>query len=245
MDKTEKQVKTGTATSVQDPGSEHESHQIAILLEPENTVKIGVITFTASENVQLVVLHGPLGPGDDNGQPTWTAGDGRTVFALTLVDTGQQSGTFEFAGNALAVHTMNTSPFSVSYSISYHSLPAGDYSEGVVKHGTVQSGPDPGVGHENHSLAILLPPSDKLYHDGVLTYSASEPVELVVLHGPLSPGEAKGQPTWSPDGTTTFALTFIDGLGTSGTFDFTGNALAAHTMNPDGFTITYSLATRQ
>ncbi len=32
---------------------------------------------------------------------------------------------------------------------------------------------------------------------------------------------------------------------TSGSFEFTGNALAAHTMNPDGFTISYSLATRR
>jgi len=61
IDKQEKQSKEGTIQSVQDAGRGHESHQLAILLAPENTVKVGVVTYTASEPVQLVVLHGPLG----------------------------------------------------------------------------------------------------------------------------------------------------------------------------------------
>jgi len=137
---------------------------------------------------------------------------------------------------------MNAAPFQATYSISYHSLPAGDYAEGVVDSGTMKSGPDPGIGHESHSLTILLPPSDTLYHDGVISYAASEPVQMVVLHGPLGPGEDVGQPTWSPDGQTKFGLTFVDDKMASGSFEFTGNALAAHTMNTDGFTISYSLA---
>jgi hypothetical protein len=246
IDKQEKQSKEGTIQSVQDSGRGHESHQLAILLAPENTVKVGVVTYTASEPIQLVVLHGPLGPGDDVGQPIWSP-DGTTKFALTFIDNERQSsGTFEFAGNALALHTMKASPFQATYSISYHSLPVGDYSEGIVDSGTMKSGPDPGIGHESHSLAILLPPSDTLYHDGVISYAASEPVQMVVLHGPLGPGEDVGQPTWTPDGTTMFGLTLVDHADkTSGSFEFTGNALAAHTMNPDGFTISYSLATRR
>lgn len=245
IDKQEKQTKEGTIQSVVDSGRGHESHQLAILLAPENTVKVGVVTYTASEPIQLVVLNGPLGPGEDMGQPIWTP-DGTTKFALTFLDNERQSsGTFEFAGKALALHTMKASPFQATYSISYHSLPVGDYSEGIVDSGTMKSGPDPGIGHEGHSLTILLPPSDTLYHDGVISYSASEPVQMVVLHGPLGPGEDVGQPTWTPDGTTMFALTFVDDKMNSGSFEFTGNALAAHTMNPDGFTISYSLATRR
>ncbi len=244
IDKQEKQSKEGTIQSVQDGGRGHESHQLALLLAPENTVKVGVVTYTASEPVQLVVLHGPLDAGEDMGQPVWTP-DGSSKFALTFVDEGKSSGTFEFAGNALALHTMHASPFQASYTISYHSLPAGEYAEGVVESGTMKSGPDPGIGHESHSLAILLAPSDTPYHDGVLTYAASEPVQMVVLHGPLGPGEDVGQPTWSPDGETKFALTFVDDNMASGSFEFTGNAVAAHTMNPDGFSISYSLATRR
>ena len=107
--------------------------------------------------------------------------------------------------------------------------------------GTMQSMQDPGVGHEQHQLAIILPPSEKTYH-GFMTYSASEPVQLVALHGPLGPGEDKGQPTWTPDGKTKFALTFIDPKTNMGTWDFTGNAIAVHTKNPDEFTVSYSVA---
>ena len=153
--------------------------------------------------------------------------------------------TYEFAGQALALHTMSAAPFQATYTISYHSLPAGEYSEGVVDYGTMKSGIDPGIGHESHSLAILLAPSETPYHDGILTYAASEPVQMVVLHGPLGPGEDIGQPTWSPDGETKFGLTFVDDNMASGSFEFTGNAVAAHTMNTDGFTISYSLATRR
>jgi len=78
-----------------------------------------------------------------------------------------------------------------------------------AKMGTMTSVQDPGIGHEEHQLAIILPPSDKMYK-GVLTYSASEPIQLVALHGPLGPGEDQGQPIWTPDGETKFALTFID-----------------------------------
>ena len=41
--------------------------------------------------------------------------------------------------------------------------------------GTMQSATDPGKGHEQHQLAVLLPPSDKMYK-GILSYSASENV---------------------------------------------------------------------
>ena len=99
---------------------------------------------------------------------------------------------------------------------------------------------DPGVGHESHQLAILLPPSENVY-SGTLTYSASEPIQLVALHGPLAEGEDNGQPIWTPDGETKFALTFVDNEASMGTWKFSGNALAVHTMNTDPFTVSYSV----
>jgi hypothetical protein len=92
---------------------------------------------------------------------------------------------------------------------------------------TIQSKTDPGMGHEKHQLAVILPPSDKMYK-GVLTYSASENVQLVALHGPLPEGKVKGQTIWTPDGKTKFGM-------------FTGNALAVHTFNDSPFTITYTV----
>ncbi len=106
--------------------------------------------------------------------------------------------------------------------------------------GTATSVQDPGVGHETHQLAVILPPSDKVYH-GILTYSASENIQLVALHGPLKAGEDKGQATWSPDGKTKFALTFIDPANAMGTWEFSGNAIAVHTKNTTPFTVSYSV----
>jgi len=113
-------------------------------------------------------------------------------------------------------------------------------ASGVTVSGETQSIIDPGVGHASHSIAILLPPSEKIY-SGTLTYRASEPIQLVSLDGPLGPGEDKGQPIWTPDGATKFALTFVDDKQSSGKWQFSGNALAVHTMNTDGFSVSYSI----
>nr|NIP61251.1 hypothetical protein [Nitrosopumilaceae archaeon]NIU00195.1 hypothetical protein [Nitrosopumilaceae archaeon]NIU86609.1 hypothetical protein [Nitrosopumilaceae archaeon]NIV65296.1 hypothetical protein [Nitrosopumilaceae archaeon]NIX60797.1 hypothetical protein [Nitrosopumilaceae archaeon] len=58
---------------------------------------------------------GPLAEGEDKGQPIWTT-DGETKFGLTFVKS-ESAGTWTFTGNALAVHTMKTEPFTISYSI--------------------------------------------------------------------------------------------------------------------------------
>ena len=107
--------------------------------------------------------------------------------------------------------------------------------------GTITSSQDPGLGHESHQLALILPPTDKVYK-GVLTYDASEPIQLVVLHGPLAEGEDKGQKIWTPDGETKFALTFVDPKTSMGSWTFAGNALAVHTTNEEPFTVSYSVA---
>jgi len=152
------QSKTGTLTSIQDPGQGHESHQLAIILAPSDKTYTGLLTYSASENIQLVALHGPLAPGEDAGQAIWTP-DGKTKFALTFVDPDNKMGTWAFSGNALAVHTMNTEPFQVSYSVGYMELAKSD----TVNTGTLTSVQDPGQGHESHQLAIILAPSDKTY----------------------------------------------------------------------------------
>src|SRR5215207_6285197 len=56
-------------------------------------------------------------------------------------------------------------------------------NQNFVRQGTVASGQDPLPGHEGHELAFVLPPrGDGGVYSGVLTYTASKPVEVVVLH---------------------------------------------------------------
>ncbi|MFY9299927.1 MAG: hypothetical protein WAO91_01885 [Candidatus Nitrosotenuis sp.] len=232
-------ISSKTITSMQDPGLGHESHQLAIILPPSDVIYKGSLTYSTSEPVQLVSLTGPLAKGEDNGQPIWTP-DGETKFALTIVDPQASSGTWNFAGNALAVHTKNPEQFTASYTVSY----AEKETSGTVMTGTAISVQDPGLGHESHQLAVILPPNEMPY-GGMLTYSASEPIQLVALHGPLAKGEDNGQPIWTPDGETKFALTIVDPQASSGTWNFAGNALAVHTKNPEPFTVTYTVVASQ
>ncbi len=222
--------------SVQDPGIGHESHQLAVILAPSDKVYSGTIQYDASEPIQLVALHGPLGPGEDNGQPIWTP-DGKTKFALTFVDQGKARGSWDFAGNALAVHTMNTETFITDYKLDYTEKRVAKN----VMNGVVESIIDPGVGHESHSLAVIIPPSEDI-HTGVLSYSASEDIQLVSLNGPLGEDESADL-IWTPDGDTIFELTFIDPKTNMGSWEFSGNALALHTLNTNGFTASYSVVT--
>ncbi len=225
-------------TSVIDFGMGHEKHQLAIILPPSDKVYSGTLRYDASEPIQLVSLVGPLGSGEDNGQPIWTP-DGTTQFALTFIDPKNSNGEWDFVGNALAVHTMNTNPFIVDYKVTFDESPESD----TVMTGTVESILDPGVGHEFHSLAIIIPPSEDIF-TGILSYSASEPIQLVSLKGPLGPGETAPM-IWTPDGSTNFALTFVQANDQMGVWEFSGNALATHTMNRDGFTVSYAVSSEK
>ena len=232
---------SGTITSVQDPGQGHEGHQLAVILPPSDKVYVGKLTYSASEEVQYVALHGPLGEGEDQGQAIWSP-DGETKFALTFIDNQGKSGGWFFAGNALALHTKHTDPFTATYSAVYAEVPPGEYHKGTVATGTVESIQDPGIGHEEHSIALILPPRDVPYQGGVISYSASDNVQLVALMGPLDDDEINGQAIWTPDGETKYALTLIEG-GKMGVWNtFSGNALALHSFSSEGFTATYTLA---
>ena len=232
---------SGTITSVQDPGQGHEAHQIAVILPPTDKIYVGKVTFSASEPVQYLTIHGPLAEGESRGQPIWSP-MGDTTYALTFIDNGEKSGGWFFAGNALALHTKTTNPFTATYSVVYAEVDPGEYPTGTVATGTVQSIQDPGIGHEQHQIALILPPRDIPYQGGVVAYSASEDVQLVALMGPLEDDEINGQAIWTPDGETKYALTLVEG-GKSGVWNtFSGNALALHSFNPDGFTATYTLA---
>ncbi len=107
---------TGTIQSVQDPGMGHESHQLAVILSPSSDVYSGILSYSASENIQLVSLRGPIGP-DEHPEKTWST-DGSTIFEMTFVDPANKMGSWEFSGNAIALHTKNTTTFTASYSVS-------------------------------------------------------------------------------------------------------------------------------
>jgi plastocyanin len=104
----------------------------------------------------------------------------------------------------------------------------------------MESSQHQGIGHESHQAVSVLPLGDKVY-SGTLQYNATEPVQLITLHGPLKEGEEKGQATWTLDGVTKYALTFVDQQSSTGTWKFSGNALLVHTKKTTPFTVDYKL----
>ncbi len=105
---------------------------------------------------------------------------------------------------------------------------------------TITSSQDPGQGHENHQLALILSPNEGTIYDGSMTFTSSEPVQIVVLHE-INLQESKGQPTWTVDGKTIYGLSLIDLKKNSDSFEFTGAALALHSSNSKEFTTTVSV----
>ncbi|KAF6248091.1 hypothetical protein C6990_01235 [Nitrosopumilus sp. b3] len=105
---------------------------------------------------------------------------------------------------------------------------------------TITSSQDPGLGHENHQLALILSPNEGTLYDGSMTFTSSSPVQIVVLHE-INPQDSKGQPTWTVDGKTIYGLSLIDLQEKSGSFEFTGAALALHSPTSKEFTSTVSV----
>lgn len=105
---------------------------------------------------------------------------------------------------------------------------------------TITSSQDPGQGHQNHQLSLILSPNEGTIYDGSMTFTSSEPVQIVVLHE-INLRESKGQPTWTVDGKTIYGLSLIDLQKNSGSFEFTGAALGLHTPNSEEFTSTVSV----
>src|SRR5919202_3639608 len=112
------------------------------------------------------------------------------------------------------------------------------------------SSPDPLPGHSSHQLVMALPPRDdgKVWV-GTVTWTASKPVEVVVLHGynsSVTADAAHGQPLTAPFGNGAVAISLVKtASGTpiaSGSMPFAGNALAFHTLSGAKFTVTYTVA---
>ena len=105
---------------------------------------------------------------------------------------------------------------------------------------TITSTQDPGIGHNTEQMAIILPPNSGSIYHGSITYTANQPVQVVVLHQ-IDKSDSKGQPTWTVDGNTLYAITTIDSNSTGGSLDFTGSAIGLHSTNSSQFTTTVSV----
>jgi hypothetical protein len=127
-----------------------------------------------------------------------------------------------------------------------------------IQHGTITSTVDPLLGHAMHQAAMILPPRpDGSEYTGTLTYTASRPVEVVVLqYQNLNSTEQmilnttssrNGALLTAPLDNRTVAITlFTPNYGTtpvpSASIPFTGDALLLHTLSGQPFVATYSVS---
>ncbi|MGI0004161.1 MAG: DUF7482 domain-containing protein, partial [Candidatus Nitrosotenuis sp.] len=102
---------------------------------------------------------------------------------------------------------------------------------------TITSSNDPGIGQMGQFVLVLSPNQKSLY-DGSVTFVATTPVEVVILHE-LDKSDAKGQPTWSVDGNTIYAMSVIEPATKADSVEFTGAALAFRSKN--SFSVTASV----
>jgi hypothetical protein len=144
--------------------------------------------------------------------------------------------------------TTTTTPKSTT------AAPAGEPAVGktITWQGTVSSTQDPLLGHEKHTIAMILPPRpDGAIYTGVLTFSASKKVEVVVLHNFDIPNSTQvpaafGSLAVSPFGKGQVAVSVIaPSFGSSPTFSasvpFAGNAVALHDTSGHQFVAQYTV----
>ncbi len=101
-------------------------HQLVMALPPRNDGKVwvGTVTWTASKPVEVLLFQGynsSVTPDAAHGQPLTTPLDHEQA-AISLVKpssgTPIASGSYPFAGNGLAFHTLDGSKFTVTYTVA-------------------------------------------------------------------------------------------------------------------------------
>jgi hypothetical protein len=129
----DKIVQQGTVSSDVDPLKGHEGHQAAVILPPRNDSALyaGTLTFTASKPVQVAVINkydvdnasssqaaerfGTL----LTAQAPWNTSATVTPLMMNIdyLDSPTMSKMIPFAGNLVALHTMDGEPFIANYAV--------------------------------------------------------------------------------------------------------------------------------
>jgi hypothetical protein len=145
-----------------------------------------------------------------------------------------------------ATHTASATASSVNAT--------GAQPQKIVQQGIVTSSTDPLPGHEAHQSAVILRlRNDNSVYDGTLTFTASKPVEVQILHRSLNSttptipegfGTLNVLPLPGNEGSVTISNIipeYPEGAFVA-TVPFSGNAISLHNINGEPFVASYSVA---
>jgi hypothetical protein len=224
-------------------------HELILVLPDTGKIYEGVLAYSATTDVQPSSFIGPLNLSiDKKGQLISSMDGGNIWYAVSTKESDQKIGTWQFAANAIAVHTDSETPFTGNYTVIYRET---DPSE-TNKMDTITSTPSQIFGNNTGQIAWIMPVSQE-NHTGTVSFGASANIQFLTFHGPLKQVEEAGKKNiWTPDnGKTSYEITAADlgnkeGLltpGKMGTFTFGGNGLAIYSSTNEPFTVSYGLVT--
>lgn len=222
-------------------------HEIILILPDTDKIYEGALAYSATTDVQPVSFIGPVNlTSDKKGQLLASMDGGNTWYAISTKGSDQSLGTWQFAGNTIAVHTDSETPFVGNYTVIYRELNPSETN----KVETVTSTPSQVIGNNTGQISWIISPSQE-NHTGTLSFSSSDNIQFLTFHGPLKLVEEKDKKIiWSPDnGKTNYEITVTElgnkeGLitpGKMGTFAFGGNGLAIYSPSEKPVTTSYAL----
>jgi len=184
----------------------------------------------------------------NSGSSNTTSSPESDIESVNAVDSETANATSSETANATSSEASNATSVAKAAQAKPDAatITAGD---SFAQQGTVTSTQDPLPGHEAHQLALILPPRDDgAIYQGTFTYTASKPVEVVILENfsnESAVDPAYGQIATAPLGEGTVAISLLtpqyNSPINSASLPFAGNALALHTLNGDPFAATYTV----
>jgi hypothetical protein len=148
---------------------------------------------------------------------------------------------------------MTSAPHTASATLSSVNA-TGAQPQKIVQQGVVTSSTDPLPGHEAHQSAVILRlRNDNSLYDGTLTFTASKPVEVQILHRSLNSttpavpeefGTLQVLPLPGNAGSVTISNIIPEYPEGSfvATVPFSGNAISLHNIEGEPFVASYSVA---
>lgn len=220
---------TKTVTSSLDPATG--KSQLALILSPnKGSIYTGSLTYTASQPVEVIVLH-ELGKDDFRGQPTWSV-DRNTVYGISAIEPAKAADSVEFTGAALGFQSKG--PFTVTVSVD--GWIRGQPTEVIVQ--AFEAGEKSFVLPDSH-VKVTLPMHagffgrDSVYY--IITDSSNKTLAEKIAEKQGTAVQFAPKLRWAPTASQDSIYTFTNGIKGDGIYGFQGEVFASTPAQPEKY----------